>query len=168
MRPVEARHITIRACGPRFTRPSCFTLIELIIVICILAILGSVGVGVYSGTAVNQQIEGAAKRIESDLALARQNAVTKSTSQSVLFTPGTGTYVLNGMADPDRPGKTYIVNLSVPPHEAKIISADLGGDAEIIFDGHGKPDSGGTIVIEAGNRQMTLTVDPDTGLVARS
>jgi len=48
-----------------------------------------------------------------------------------------------------------------------IQSADFDGDAEIIFDAYGNPDSGGTLVIGAGERQITLSVDAETGRVSR-
>ncbi len=133
----------------------------------IVGILLAVGVTAFSGSTVNCQTEAAADRVASDLSLARQHAITTGASQSVQFTPGTGGYALPGMEDPDRPSSTYGVDLSGPPYRVAIQSADFDGDAEIVFDAYGKPDSGGTLVIGAGERQITLSVDGETGRVSR-
>ncbi len=73
------------------------------------------------------------------------------------------TYRRVGMADPDRPAAEYKVALSEEPYNATIVSADFGGDAEIIFDGWGVPDSGGSVLVQVGSHQKTIDVDPDTG-----
>lgn len=133
-----------------------------------MGILLAVGVTAFSGTTANRQIEAAADRITSDLSLARQHAITTGASQSVQFAPGSGGYVLPGLQDPDRPSNTYAIDLSGSPYGVAIQSADFDGDAEIVFDAYGTPDSGGTLVIGAGGRQITLSVDADTGRVSRS
>ena len=38
-----------------------------------------------------------------------------------------------------------------------------GGDAVVIFDGYGMPDSGGSVDITAGGVTKTIQLDPDTG-----
>ncbi len=44
----------------------------------------------------------------------------------------------------------------------------VGGDEEIIFDGYGVSDSSGSVVIDVGGYQKTVTLDADTGsLIAR-
>jgi hypothetical protein len=40
---------------------------------------------------------------------------------------------------------------------------DLGGDATLVYDGYGNPDSAGTIVIQLGQYTKRITIDPDTG-----
>ncbi|MCH8259363.1 MAG: hypothetical protein IIC46_04065, partial [Planctomycetes bacterium] len=56
------------------------------------------------------------------------------------------------------------VPLREPPYLAKLASVDLGGDAQLTFDGFGVPDSGGSVVVQAGDYQYTVVVDPETGV----
>ena len=56
-----------------------------------------------------------------------------------------------------------IVTLSEDPYGATLVSADLGGDVFIVFDGYGASDSGGTVIVKVGNIQKTIDVDPQTG-----
>lgn len=83
---------------------------------------------------------------------------------------GAHSYLLPGVPhvdhpdrDYDHPDRDYQVELAKPPYAASIVSADLGGDSELLFNGYGFPDSAATIVIQSGSRQKTITVDPDTG-----
>ena len=55
------------------------------------------------------------------------------------------------------------MRLSEDPYGASMVSADFGGDADIIFDVFGVPDSGGSVVIQVGNHVRTVTVDAVTG-----
>ena len=40
---------------------------------------------------------------------------------------------------------------------------DMGGDAQLTFDGYGLPDTGGFVIVQAGDYQYTVVVDPETG-----
>lgn len=164
---VESSRDSLQATGPRRARPRCFTLVELIVVIVITAILAAVGMGIYSGSAVHNRLEAAARQVEADLALARQHAIATGSPQTIQGATGTHRYVLPGIPDPDRPGSDYAVDLAAPPYEVAIVFADVGGDDAITFDPFGKPDSGGSMVIGTGGQQIVLLIDPDTGQVSR-
>ncbi|MBN1347651.1 MAG: GspH/FimT family protein [Phycisphaerae bacterium] len=154
-----------KASGPRASRPACFTLIELVLVVVLVGILAAVGVGVFGGSVAHHQASGAQQRIDADLMLARQRAMTTGANQPVRFAATSDRYALTGVPNPDKPGSDYTTDLSALPYEADIVSVDLGGDSEIIFDAYGTPDSGGTIVIRVGDRQITLTVSAENGRV---
>lgn len=143
-----------------------FTLVELVLVTVILAIFASVAVPRYANFVAQQHVDAAARRIKTDLTLAQRKAKFSSTSQEINFCTGDDSYYeIVGMQDPDHPAKPYVVSLLDEPYRAKIVSAAFGGDAEVVFDGYGMPDSGGTIVIRSGTFQRTITVDADTGTV---
>ena len=86
-----------------------------------------------------------------------------SSSQTVVFDVGLDSYRLAGMQHLDRVGEEYQLQLSDEPYQAIIVSADFGGDFEIIFDGWGRPDSGGSVVIQVTDQVRTISVDSDTG-----
>ena len=140
-----------------------FTLIELVIVVLIMGIMAAAGVPRFVDSLSCHRVEAAAKRVLADLKLARSQAKQGSVNQSVQFTPSTDSYSLPGLDDMDHPARTYAVKLSDGPFQATIVSADFGGDAEIIFDGYGVPDSGGSVVLAVGGQQRTITVDATSG-----
>ncbi len=140
-----------------------FTLIELAVTVLIIGIIAAVAIPKVSSSLHYHRANSAARRIIVDLGLARQNAISRSTTQTVQFTPATDDYTLPGIADMDHSSQTYSVDLAAAPYNADLVSVTLGGDSDVQFDRYGQPDSGGTITVESGGFQQTVTVDPDTG-----
>jgi len=138
-----------------------FSLMELIIVIIIIGFLAGIAVPRFAGSVVRQRSGAAARRIAADFKLARESAISRSATQTVTFTANG--YSLDGMADFDRSTSAYEIDLTEEPYHAKIFSADFGGDAEVVFDIFGIPDSGGTVVVEVGGYQKSIVLDADTG-----
>ena len=142
------------------------TLLELVIVLLVLAILTAAAAPKFFDSLARYRAEAAAKRIAHDLRLARRQAQSTSASQSVVFnSPGAHKYELPGMDDPNRPGKSYEVPVFDEPYLATIVTANFGGDSTIVFDGYGQPDSGGSVTVQAGAHQKTVTVDAESGKV---
>ncbi len=52
---------------------------------------------------------------------------------------------------------------SAVPWGARIRSPNFGGDGVIVFDGHGVPDSGGSVVVQLNSFTRRITVQPQTG-----
>ena len=140
-----------------------FSLVELVLVASITALLAGVAVPQFGQAVARQRVAAAARRIVVDLKLAQRQAKTSSSSQTVSFDVAADSYRLVGMADMDRPGDEYAVMLLEAPYRATIASADFAGDAAIVFDGWGLPDSGGSVVIQVGSYSKTISVDATTG-----
>ena len=140
-----------------------FTLIELVIVLLVIGILAAVGAPKFVNSMYRMRAENAANRIKMDLGYARQTAMSQSTTLSVLFAPASDAYSIPGLSDLNRPGTTYTVALDASPYNADLVSATLGSDNNIQFDQYGQPDSGGTITVESGAYQATVTIDPNSG-----
>ena len=145
-----------------------FSLLELALVAAIMSIIAVIAVPRYGRFNARRAVEGVARRVATDLALAQRRAKFTSTSQTVSFDVAAETYTLVGMDDPDHSGQTYQPSVASEPYNAIIESASLGGDPDIIFDGYGVPDSGGTVVVQVGRYQKTLTVNAQTGRVTVS
>jgi len=132
-------------------------------VIIIIGLLAAIAVPRVAGGIAHHRAEAAANRIVRDLEFARSRARTSSAEQTVAFDVAADSYALTDVQDIDRSHLAYAVWLSKEPYLATIVSAEFGGDSEIIFDGYGKADSGGTVVVKSGGYLKTITVDPDTG-----
>lgn len=149
--------------GWRITgRPRGFSLVELTLVVAILAVVTAMALPRFANSLTRYRLDAAARRIAADLELARQAAQQTSASRTVTFSPP-NTYRLQNVKALDSQATDYDVDLRLEPYHAQIVSADFNGDAVVVFNGHGVPDSGGTVVIQVGTDQKTIVLDPDTG-----
>ena len=140
-----------------------FTLVELAAVVVIIALLAAMAMPHFAGALARSRADAAAGRVRLDLLHAQERARAMSTSVWVVFDVARGLYQLQGVPDLDRPGSTYEVRLVNQPYLATLVSADFGGDATVIFNGYGDPDSGGTMVLRVGDETRTVTLDAQTG-----
>jgi len=140
-----------------------FSLIELIVVVIIIGICASIAVPRVANSIAHHRADAAATRIVRDLALAQARARSSSAGQTLTFDVAASSYELAGMQDINRSTESYVVSLAKDPYQATILLADFDGDAEIVFDGYGVPDSGGAVVIQGGGYRRTIILDPDTG-----
>ena len=143
-----------------------FTLVELLCVLIILGMMAMMAAPRYANAVAQNRAAAAARRITMDLALAQRQAKFTTTAQKVMFRTDMNKYVLSDMEDRDHPGLQYEISLSEEPYNATLVLADLGDDVEIIFDGFGVPDTGGTVVIEVGKHRKEITVAEQTGRVS--
>lgn len=148
---------------PRSRQQTGFSLVEVVIVVMIVGTLAAVAVPRYANSLVRYRADASARRIAADLGLAQAAARQASASRQVVFDTTNNTYQLQGVTPLNGPGANYDVDLKESPYQAQIVSASLGGDAVIIFDGYGNPDSGGTVVIQVGSDQRQVVIDPETG-----
>ena len=140
-----------------------FSITEVVCVAVIIGILAAIAAPRFSNSLARQRVEGAARRIVVDLALVRRHAKVSGASQTVDFDVGDDLYRLVGMKHLDHDGQEYAVSLAQEPYQVGIVSADFGGHTDIVFDIHGMPDNGGSVVIQVGNHFRTISVDPVTG-----
>jgi len=143
-----------------------FSLLELVIVIAIVATLAAVAVPRYGQASQRYCAEMAARKVIADLNYARRRASISSTAQSINFDAPNEQYEIPGVKDLRTGANGYTVTLSTSPYNAKIVSADFNGDGEVIFDGYGVPDSGGTIVVGVGDYTKTVVLNADSGRAA--
>ncbi len=143
-----------------------FTVLELVITILIIGILAAASAPKVAGTLHRYRADAAAQRVKADLELARQRAVSSSAALTVQFVPATNSYSIPGLDDINHPSQAYAIDLGEQPYNAGLLSAALGGDSDVQFDRYGQPDSGGTITVQSGSFQQTVTLDSDTGLAS--
>lgn len=145
-----------------------FTVVEIMLAVLIVGILTAGAAPRISLALRTARLDNACRRIKADLDWARQTALSKSSAVVVQFVPAAGSYSIVGAKNLDRSTPGYTVSLTDAPLKCTINSAALGGDANIVFDQYGQPDSGGTIVVGAGGSVRTVTIDAATGRVTFS
>lgn len=136
-------------------------MIELVIVVMIMSILTAVAAPAFYDSLLFHRVESAARRVKSDLELARTQARLTSTAQSVTFS--NSTYTLSNTKSLDKPNVIYNVDLKKQPYVLTSATAQFSGSPTVSFDGYGSPSSGGTVVLTTKSHQCTVTLDSTTG-----
>lgn len=142
-----------------------FTLLEIVVVLAIVSILAAIAIPRFANSIATQRVESAARRIAADIEFAARRAAQMSSQVKVRFHADTNSYDLKNVDDPDRPGNVYAVYLALPPYRARIDSVDFDGTTKLVFDGYGRPNRGGTVIISVGDFQQTITFDAETARV---
>lgn len=140
-----------------------FTLLDLMMAMAVIAIVAAIATPRYANALTRYRAEAAARRIIADIGLAQQTAKTTSSSRTIIFDTTKHAYSISNVRALDGQSMTYVVALREPPYLARIASVDMDGDAKLTFDGFGIPDSGGFVIVQAGDYQYTVVVDPETG-----
>ncbi len=152
--------------APSRARRRAFSLIELSIVVGIVGILALIIVPRFGNTLARQRIDSAGRRVAADLRLARELARTSSAGQIIVFDPNGGVYRLLNYPDVRRRSRHYTVDLLAQPYELSKFEADFGGDQALVFDGYGRPDSGGSVTLQLAGAVVAVSVDGATGEVS--
>jgi Tfp pilus assembly protein FimT len=134
------------------------------IVVMIISVLAAVAIPSFFDSLLFHQIESAARRVKSDLELARSTARLASASQSIDFSGAT--YTLTTAQNLDNAHKEYFVDLSAEPFKVEQVTVNFGGATSVSFDGYGMPARGGTIELRSKSLKCIVTLDGITGDVS--
>ena len=150
---------------PGFRRRG-LTMIELTVVVLIIGIITAVAAPRFAEAMVRYRADAAAKRVAADLNFARRIAKTSGKSQAVTFSLITNSYGLPGVTDLNHSSRTYSVDLTETGYPATLVSVSFGKsgmDTMVTFDRYGRPDAGGSVVVQSGSEQRTINLDAMTG-----
>jgi prepilin-type N-terminal cleavage/methylation domain-containing protein len=140
-----------------------FTLVELVMVAAILAVLSAIAVPRYSASLGHFRTEAAARRVASDISMARAQSRAGSVPRSIEFEPASGSYSIPGLAGLDG-AALYRVDLSEAPYRCSMRVEFTNGTQALSFDGYGWPvGGGGEIYLAASGATRTVKIDPVTG-----
>jgi prepilin-type N-terminal cleavage/methylation domain-containing protein len=140
-----------------------FTLIELVIVIMIISVLAGAAIPTFFDSLLFHQVESAARRVKSDLELARRTARQTSSGRSITFSGGT--YTLDAIKSLDNPHDEYEVDLLAAPFHLERVTADFEGEPRVSFNGYGAPTRGGRVELECKSLKCIVMLDAVTGEV---
>ncbi len=157
-----------------------FSLVELTMVMLVMGILAAVAAPRYFESIARFRVEAAALRIAADLNHVRARAKMKGLSapEWVVFYPNFELYQLVNDPDPNWKSYEYWVDLWKSAYPVDLVSVEFTNTAgftsnsSVKFDLYGKACSGdflpaplvsGEIIVQSGNQQRTVTIDPVTG-----
>ncbi|MFQ5492211.1 MAG: Tfp pilus assembly protein FimT/FimU, partial [Phycisphaerae bacterium] len=132
----------------------------------IVSIVAAIAVPRYGQAMGRYHIKLAAARVAADLTLARRQAKLTSTAQR--FVVNADSYSMPNVAHVDRSSGTYAVDLSAEPYGAGILTVNLGGDGELVFDGYGVADTDGSVTVGLNGQYVTVTLDSASGQITVS
>ncbi len=148
--------------GLRFRRG--WTLLDVTVTVLIIGVLSAIVTPRFLDAVDRHRAKAAAERIKADLSWARQEAMSRSSGITVQFIPNATRYEIPQLVDPNHSGQSYAVDLSADPYGSSRVTALLGNDSLVQFDRFGQPDSGGTVTVQAGAFQQTVTLVPIRGV----
>ena len=141
-----------------------FTLVEVLMVLGIIGVVAAMALPRWMRSMSRYQADAAARRLAADLAWAQSIAHNTSSSQTVHLNMSGSTYQLVGVADPDHPTQVYTVDLKQSPYHCSIVaSSATDANGNIVFDGYGATGASGSIVLQAGDVQKQVTINPAAG-----
>jgi type II secretory pathway pseudopilin PulG len=140
-----------------------FTLVELVVLCAVIAAVAGVAIPRYSQAMVIYRADSAARIVCKDLDLARTRAKMQARSVTVTLDPAADSLAIEGMKDMDHPSESFVRDLADEPYRASIGDADFGGDAVVIFNGFGLPDSEGSVELSCGDQSRTVRLDGASG-----
>jgi type II secretory pathway pseudopilin PulG len=119
----------------------------------------------YATALFQARAEAAAKQVIRDLGGARAAASASGNPVTIVFSPTTNTYQIDGQAvDPATAGMRA-VRLSDPPLCATLLWADFDSRSSLCFDEKGAPSCSGRIAVCAGDVTRMISIDP-SGAIA--
>ena len=149
-----------------------FTIIEIIIVVVILAIAALAAVPMM-GSAASLQIRSAVNMIAADLEYAKSMAISRGQNFSVVFDENTDSYRIKDQTGtviqhPVKKGFPYVMDFRNESrlNRVDITNANFNTAQTVTFDCLGSPLYGGTVTLQVGGINKTITVEHITGFIS--
>ena len=152
-------HVNMSKARPEGRALLAFSLIEVVVVLVIMVIIAAVAVPRYAEADARYRLEGAARRIQSDIALARASARADGLARRMSFVTATGEYevtsegagVIAGVAK-------YTVGLSESPYRTTFSLPLKASRFTFVIDGRGEIAETGVITLYLGDSRITVTI----------
>jgi prepilin-type N-terminal cleavage/methylation domain-containing protein len=152
--------------GPE-VRQRGFTLIEVVLVLVILLVIAAVAALNLSSFA-SIKVNGAARRLASDIRFAQQLAMSQQVRHGVVFNiPVANQYTVYEQDDPTNParnpsgGGNFVMSFTAGEYQGVTIASTLPADGFgrrlVKFDSQGQPLGGTSAALVAGTNTVTLT-----------
>jgi prepilin-type N-terminal cleavage/methylation domain-containing protein len=146
------------------------TLIELMIVLLILAMVSATALPRFAHVRRQHRFDLVSRRLVADLRKTRAQAIRAKANYTVLFTPLLQRYeMFRGTLQEPTTQDLATVQLDETPYKGiRLIDADFAGAQGVTFNRLGLPSAAGTVILNDGWHEATITVSASTGLAART
>lgn len=151
------------------SRSRAFTLVELLVVVALLGLIGSLAI-LSSSDGSQQALDLATLQIQDTVDRAKALAVSQREAHGVVFDVSGDRLALvdeTGVAvDDPLTKRPLLIDFERPnqPDSIDITAASFGSAGEtVLFDSQGQPMAGGTVTLARGKLSRTLTLDLATG-----
>lgn len=144
-------------------RARAFSLLEVTLVMAILAIMLGIAAPRYHHALANYRADAAARRIVADLHAARRAAEQTSRARTVTFDLEAHTLAYTAPSINQQGEPEHRTRLADEPYMATLRRVDFDGGHTVSFDGFGKPDTGGRVVVRADGRERAVRLDAASG-----
>ena len=126
----------------------------------IIAVLAAIAAPRYGAAVGRQRAASGAHLVAIWLNYAASRARQTSQSVTVVFDLPADEFRLVGVPDIDTGSGDQVVRIGEGPFKAQLECVDFGGDAEVVFDGFGVPDTGGKVLVRVVDVRKTVVLDP--------
>lgn len=145
-----------------------YTVMEMVVAMSIVAVLMAVAGPRVDNYLERDRVRTLNRRLTTDLAMARSEAIRKKAPVTITFDPSGEFYEIrgvDGMRTPDGvQGDTYRVNLKGKRgYDALIEEADFEGSNSLSYDAFGRASADGTIRVSNGDADGTIQIRKSTG-----
>jgi len=155
-----------------------FTVIELIVVCVIISITALIAIPMI-GSAASDQAGSAANILAADIEYAKNLAISRQQNYYVVFDTTNNSYEVqdkdrNVISHPVNSGKDFVVKFDEDNRlgRVKIKTVDFDSSDTVFFDYLGSPYNGfsnplnsGSVILEAGEYSLTISIEPVTGYI---
>lgn len=137
-----------------------FSLIEIIMVLVVMVIVAAIAVPRYAQADARYRLEGAARRIQSDIALAQNASRADGQMRTAAFSAASSEYKIGSAGTGLLAGQvTYRVVLGNPPYKAGMQLDGKVPTFSFDIDGRGEIVGTGTITLGVGRDSIIVTID---------
>ena len=135
------------------------SLVELILVMCIIGIFAAVAAIPFSRATTETQLINAADRLVTDLTLVRDQARCEQKPYSLVFNPTNLSYRATGVTDTNNAGEIFVNLIADDRYQLSSIDLNLNDQTKIItFNKFGCPTVEGEITLVKGSREITIKI----------
>jgi prepilin-type N-terminal cleavage/methylation domain-containing protein len=149
-----------------------FTLVEVMIVLLLLGIVLAATIPSMNSTVDGMKLDGAAREVVSAIHYVQSLAIKEGVVHGVTYFEAQDMFKCNRVTAGNiirnpLDKKLYVVDFTGegPLQGVDLVSADFGGMPGFVFDSLGEPSEGGSVVLEYGGMQKTITVSAPIGKV---
>ncbi len=152
-------HVNMSKARPEGRALLAFSLIEMVVVLVIMVVIAAIAVPRYAEADARYRLEGAARRIQSDVALARSSARADGLARRMSFVAATGEYEVTSEGAGAVAGVAkYRVGLSESPYRTTMSLPLSATRFTFVIDGRGEIAENGVITLYLGDSRITVTI----------